>query len=273
MDLSDLSFWLRGPALEAVLLVVGAVLLVRSLRALLRRVTPRTDLGDSIALPDKDRFRRAAIQAVERAVVGTLWLLTGILVLERLALPIATLVAPATVVGAAIGFGSRQVVADFLSGFFLITERQFGFGDEVRIGPPGTTEGVTATVEEVTLRFTRFRMLDGASLFLPNNEIRQVVNRAKVIDNVEVDVPVPPEVELTNVIDELGRSMAELGADGAWEDRLLDGPVIAGVEDVSLDRIDLRVTAKANPIHRADVARELRRRAALATAAAAVTEA
>ena len=268
MDLSDISRWLRGSALEAVLLVLGTILVVRALRSVLGRATPHLPGSAAMLLPERQRYRRAALQAIERAFVGVVWFVTTILVMTRLGVPIATLVAPATILGAAIGFGAQRVVADFLSGFFLITERQFGFGDVVQISPPGTTGGVTGTVEEVSLRFTRLRTPDGETLMLPNSEIRQVVNRSKVVGNVDVDVPVPVEAELDPVLDELRRSMQELAEDEHWADRLLGEPVVVGVQKVDLDRIDLRLSARAEPGDRIELTRELRRRAANATTAA-----
>lgn len=268
MDLSDISRWLRGSALEAVLLVLGTILVIRALRAVLARATPHLPGSQAMLLPERQRYRRAALQAIERALVGLLWFVTTILVMNRLGVPIATLVAPATVLGAAIGFGAQRVVADFLAGFFLITERQFGFGDVVQISPPGTTNGVTGTVEEVSLRYTRLRTADGETLMLPNSEIRQVVNRSKVVGIVEVDVPVPVEAELDPVLDELRRSMQELAEDDDWVDRLLGDPVVVGVQKVDLDRIDLRLSAKVEPVDRIELTRELRRRAANATTAA-----
>jgi small conductance mechanosensitive channel len=268
VDLSDLSRWLRGSALEAVLLVLGTILVVRGLRTLLRWATPRLPSTPNGILPEGQRYRRAVLQAVERSFVGLLWFVTTILVLNRLGVPIATLVAPATVLGAAIGFGAQRVVADFLSGFFLITERQYGFGDVVQIGPPGTTGGVTGTVEEVSLRFTRLRTPDGETLMLPNSEIRQVVNRSKVAGDVVVDVPLPTEVELDPFIASLEASLQELAEDDEWSDVLLADPVVAGVQSVDLDRVDLRLSARVSPTDRVKVARELRRRGAIVTSAA-----
>jgi small-conductance mechanosensitive channel len=268
VDLSDISRWLRGSALEAVLLVLGTILVIRAMRAVLARATPHLPGSGVMLLPERQRYRRAALQAIERALVGLLWFVTTILVLTRLGVPIATLVAPATVLGAAIGFGAQRVVADFLAGFFLITERQFGFGDVVQISPPGTTTGVTGTVEEVSLRFTRLRTPDGETLMLPNSEIRQVVNRSKVVGTVEVDVPVPVEAELDPVLEELRRSMQELADDAHWTDRLLDEPVVVGVQKVDIDRIDVRLSARSEPGDRVELTRELRRRAANATTTA-----
>lgn len=268
MDLSDISRWLRGSALEAVLLVLGTILAVRGLRVLLHWATPRLPNNPNGILPEHQRYRRAVLQAVERSFVGLLWFVTTILVLARLGVPIATLVAPATVLGAAIGFGAQRVVADFLSGFFLITERQYGFGDVVQISPPGTLNGVTGTVEEVSLRFTRLRTPDGETLMLPNSEIRQVINRSKVAGDVVVDVPLPTEVELEPLVASLEASLQELSEDDEWADILLADPVVVGVQSVDLERVDLRLSARVSPTDRVKVARELRRRGALVTSAA-----
>ena len=61
------------------------------------------------------------------------------------------LVAPATVLGAALGFGAQRVVQDILAGFFIITERQYGFGDVVSITVAGIAAHAEGTVEDVTL--------------------------------------------------------------------------------------------------------------------------
>ena len=103
---------------------------------------------------------------------------------------------------------------------------------------------------------------------LPNSEIRQVVNRSKVIGTVEVDVPVPVEAELQPVLEELERSMQELAEDDSWAERLLSEPVVVGVQKVDLDRIDVRVSARSEPGDRIELTRELRRRAAAATTTA-----
>jgi hypothetical protein len=81
-------------------------------------------------------------------------------VLERLGVPIASLVAPAAVLGAALGFGAQQVVRDLIAGTFIVLERQYGYGDVVHISAVGFTEGATGTIEEVAPRTTRLRTLN-----------------------------------------------------------------------------------------------------------------
>ncbi len=60
--------------------------------------------------------------------------------INTLGLPVGSLVAPAAVLGAALGFGAQRIVQDLLSGFFIITEKQYGFGDLVQLTITGSVE-------------------------------------------------------------------------------------------------------------------------------------
>ena len=81
--------------------------------------------------------------------------------------------AGAGIVGVAIGFGSQNLVRDFISGIFMLMEDQYGVGDVVDAGP------ATGTVEGVGLRTTRLRDVNGTLWHIPNGEIRRVGNRSQ----------------------------------------------------------------------------------------------
>ena len=109
---------------------------------------------------------------------------------EILAFPIGSLVAPAAVIGAALGFGAQRIVQDLLSGFFIITEKQYGFGDLVSLTGRyrRRREG---TVEDVTLRITKLRTTDGEMYTIPNGQIVKSLNLSKDWARAVVDIPVP----------------------------------------------------------------------------------
>jgi len=83
------------------------------------------------------------------------------------------------VIGVALGFGAQRIVQDVLSGFFMVAEHQYGFGDLVRLNVTGVANSVTGTVEEVTLRITRVRTPDGEVVTTPNGQIVQVINLSR----------------------------------------------------------------------------------------------
>lgn len=266
--LVDLSRWARGKGLEIVLLVTGSLLLARFAGWLRDRLTTRIDAGpasnsdDALVRSEQAKHRHAMAQVITWTTIVLIYFVTALLILQRLQVPLTSLVAPATVVGLAVGFGAQRVVEDLLAGFFLIAERQYGFGDLVRISAPGTTTGVTGTVEEVTLRITRLRTVNGEVLILPNGEIRQVNNLSRDWARAVIDVPVPTDVDIPLVTDTL-RSMGEAAfADPGLRPLLLDPPSVMGVQSIDVGFLKVRVVARTLPGKQFDVGRELRARIA-----------
>ena len=118
-------------------------------------------------------------------------------ILGMLGIDLTPLLASATVIGATIGFGAQALVRDYLSGFLLTVEDQFVIGDTISVN------GVTGTVEDLSLRVTRVRAVDGSLVYVPNGDIRQLTNTsrgwAKAV--VEVDVPITSAADLTRAIE------------------------------------------------------------------------
>jgi small-conductance mechanosensitive channel len=273
MQVDDLSHWARGDGLEIVLLVLGAVLLTRFLAWGAEKLVARlqTAPGDPVAVAsERDKHTYALVQALDRLAIAMVWFVVAALVLLRLNVPLTTLVAPATVAGVALGFGAQRIVADLLSGFFIISERQYGVGDNIQVSPPGAANGVSGTVEEVTLRVTRIRTLAGEVVVLPNGEIRQLVNRSKDWSRVIVDVPVPMSEDIDVAAEALRDMGKQLITEDRWRPLLLDEPRLLGVESVELTKVQIRVAARTLPGRQWDVGRELRRRSVLALQAAGI---
>jgi small-conductance mechanosensitive channel len=199
-----------------------------------------------------------------------MYFLAGLLILNRAGIPFSGLVAPATVAAAAIGFGAQQIVQDLLSGFFLFAERQFSIGDLVRLAQPGQAEGISGTVEDLTLRVTRIRTVQGELVYIPNGALRQVTNLSKEWSRVVVDIPIPADQDLEKAVEVLRDVAAAMGEDPAFKDLLLGAPTLAGVETIEVGYLQLRMIARTLPGKQFEVGRELRLRAALALQEAGV---
>jgi small conductance mechanosensitive channel len=266
--LRDFTRWARSSGLEIVLLVTGSALLARFGTWLRDRVTTRIDAHeegqqDALVRSEQAKHRHALAQVITGTVVVLIYFVTALLVLQRLQIPLSSLVAPATVVGVAVGFGAQRLVQDLLAGFFVITEHQYGFGDVVRISEPGTTTGVLGTVEEVTLRVTRLRTVNGELLILPNGEIRQVTNLSRDWARSVIDVPVPGDADITRVNDVLRAVGDAAFADAELRPLLLDPPSVMGVESIDVGYFKVRVVARTLPGKQFEVGRQLRARIAL----------
>lgn len=264
MNLDDLERWARGSGLEIVLIGVGAVLLVRVVQWTAARMMERTQLageesGDLVA-SERDKHKGALAQAVSWTAKAVIFFVAALLILERFNLPITSLVAPATVLGAALGFGSQRLVQDFLTGFFIFAERQFGYGDVIQISQPGETVGISGAVEELTLRTTTLRTLSGELVIIPNGEIRQVTNLSRDWARVVIDIPLALDTDVgtaSRILREIGEEIAE---DEEWASLILDPPSVMGIEKLAVGFIQLRYVARTLPARQWDVSRELRAR-------------
>ena len=194
------------------------------------------------------------MRSAGRSFVASLW------VLFQLNLPAATLVPLASVIGAGLGFGAQQIVGDVLAGIFILSERQFGVGDLVRVGPLMGVGWVEGRVEEMTLRVTKLRTFDGDMVTIANGELRQSVNASRVL----VTVPMARDVDLEAVTARLNREGEALAADPAWTQVVLEAPSVAGLDDLGAETIQVRVVGRSLPAQQWKVARELRRRIAIA---------
>jgi small-conductance mechanosensitive channel len=266
--ITNALYWLRGPALGALLIILGAVLLARLVSWAGRRITDRIDAAatgsDALVRSEAAKHRHSLTQVLTWAAIVLIWSITIFFVLERLGVPVTGLVAPATVLGVGLGFGAQRIVGDVLAGFFLITERQYGFGDVVAIQVVGGGDPAEGTVEDVNLRITRLRSVNGEVVIVPNGQIVKVINLSRDWARAVVDVPVPATADV-NRVQEVLREVGKRAFDDERLHRLLlDPPSVMGVESLALDEVNLRIVARTLPGKQFEVGRDLRARVALA---------
>jgi small-conductance mechanosensitive channel len=265
--LTDISTWLRGSGLEIVLLVLGGLLLTRFATWSGRRITERIDAAatdeDALVRSEAAKHRGAVAQVLTWLSMAVIWSVAGVLILERLGVPVSSLVASAAVIGAALGFGAQQVVRDLLAGIFIFAERQYGYGDMVHISAAGF-EGATGTIEEVALRTTRLRTLNGEVVIVPNGLIVGVTNLSRDWARAVIDVPLPAGVDVVRASELLRKVGADAFEDEALRPLLLDQPTVMGVESFEVGQVNLRMVARTLPGKQFEVARALRVRVAVA---------
>jgi moderate conductance mechanosensitive channel len=260
----DLLNWLAGRGLEIVLIILGSVLLARFVAWVGRRITDRIDAaatgGDALVRSEAAKHRHSLTQVLTWAAIVLIYSIAVFFVLDRMGVPVTGLVAPATVLGVGLGFGAQRIVGDVLAGFFIITERQYGFGDVVAIQVVGGGDPASGTVEDVTLRVTRVRSADGEVITVPNGQIVKVVNLSRDWARAVVDVPIPTSVDVNRVNEILREVGREAFRDPALRPLLLDPPTVMGVESLGLDEVNVRVVARTLPGKQFEVGRDLRAR-------------
>ena len=279
--LEDLTHWLMTKGLHIVLVVLFAVITTRFIRWIAGRISRRLTKGaqrDATTRSETVKHGQAVASVISSVAISVLYVVVAVDVANQLGLPLGSLVAPAAVLGAALGFGAQRIVQDLLSGFFIITEKQYGFGDLVALTVTGGGDA-QGTVEDVTLRVTKLRTSDGEVFTVPNGQIVKSLNLSKDWARAVVDIPVPATADI-NRVNEVLRDVSTTAsrADGL-PDLLLDEPQLMGVESIEKDTVKLRMVARTLPGKQFEVGRRLRslvvsalRRAGVATTGIETTE-
>ena len=201
------------------------------------------------------------LRSIVTFVVATLAVLT---IMALVGIPLGPLLASAGVAGVAIGFGAQSLVKDFLSGVFMILEDQYGVGDVIDTGE------AIGTVEEVTLRITRLRDANGVTWYVRNGEIIRIGNRSQGFATALVDMPVSYTENVDRVVAVIRETVAVMGADPVWSDKLVEEPEVLGVESISGATMTIRTVAQCVPGENFAVQREMRERIKSALDAAGV---
>jgi len=233
------------------LLIIGLITL-RLVDSALRRlvsIVPEANSAGNRRLERRAETLRHVVRSVGRTVLGVFIVLYTA---NDLGFDLAPLLAGAGIAGLAIGFGSQSLVKDVISGFFVLLEDQYGVGDTVRIG---THEGV---VDEMTLRVTVLRSVDGEIHVIPNGNIQTISVLSRDWRRAVVDVSVSRREEVGRVFAVLTHVGDALAMD--MPDDVLDKPAVLGVEKLTGAGTKVRVGVKTVPSKQHEVEYEWRRR-------------
>jgi small conductance mechanosensitive channel len=258
----NIGAWILDRGVPIALLLIGGLLAARFINWFANRIVRRIDAeyqeSDQLVRTESAKHRQAVASVISWVSVALLFVLVAVEVTDILAIPVGSLVAPAAVLGAALGFGAQRIVQDLLAGFFIITEKQYGFGDLVSLTVAGINAPAEGTVEDVTLRVTKLRSTEGEMFTIPNGQIVKSVNLSKDWARAVIDIPVPTSADL-NRVNELLQGVAEKAMeDPDLRALLLDAPQLMGVESIELDTVNLRMIARTLPGKQFEVGRRIR---------------
>ena len=254
--------WLLTSGLHIILLLIGAVLAARFVTWAAQKVSERLDVGftesDALVRSEATKHRQAVASVISWVSVVLIAIGVAVQMADILNVSVKGLVAPATVIGAALGFGAQQLVKDLLAGFFIIVEKQYGFGDLIELTIQGSTTDAAGTVEDVTLRVTRLRSPDGEVFTVPNGQVVKSVNLSKDWARAVVDIPVQTSADLNLVNEVLHQECERARDDEVLGELLLDAPTVMGVERIEVDTVTLRLVARTLPGKQFEAGRQLR---------------
>jgi moderate conductance mechanosensitive channel len=251
----------------SILVVVAVALLVayigaRAIRRVLQRVADQT--------ANRSGSQRAGARVMTMSgLLANLWrffvfIVAGAIVLGLLGINLTPLLASATIIGATLAFGAQQIVRDYFSGVLMTMEDQYNVGDAITVG------GVTGVVEEVTMRLTRFRSVDGTVYIVPNGDIRLIGNLSRGWARAIVDLTLPGATAAD--LDAVRRTIAEAAhrvtTRPEFQAHSTEPPTLVGLLAADASTITVRVTVLTIPSLRDALTRALREETVAALAQA-----
>ncbi len=251
-----LAVSLRIPLVISAVLA-GVYILVRLSHLLVDRFSLALSSNPLLARGPLERAHQR-INTIARVIKGLTVLLiasTGIIItLLILGIDIGPLLAGAGLLGVAISLASQNVIKDAINGFLIVLEDQYGVGDIVQIGE------WTGLVEDLNLRITQLRNSEGKLISIPNSEVKIVANLSSNWARVDLNIPVPYEVNLEKALDLIQTTAIALSQEEPWSNLILEEPQLMGVEDFSERGLVIKLWIKTQPLKQWEVAREYRRR-------------
>ncbi len=188
------------------------------------------------------------------ALMITIVVISGFIVLTEIGVNVAPLIAGAGVVGIAIGFGSQTLVRDIITGIFLLFEDALAVGDVVQVG------GLSGVVEQLSIRSIKLRAQDGSLHIIPFSAVTTVTNMTRDFAFAVLDVSVAYGEDTDRVSEVLRDIATEMREDVKWRPAIRDDLDILGVERLADSGVIMRVRLKTEPSQRWAVAREMNRR-------------
>jgi small conductance mechanosensitive channel len=162
----------------------------------------------------------------------------------------------ASIGGIAVGLGAQSIIKDLINGFFILFENQFGVGDHVTLG------GFTGIVKSIGIRTTVISDFNGAVHSVPNGTISGVTNHSRNNIKFIVDVHIPYEEDVDNVIHVIENTSEEFVKEN--EEYIQEPLEVAGIVELGVSDVTIRVTGKAKPLSQGKMENALRKAIKLA---------
>jgi small conductance mechanosensitive channel len=238
-DTERLTEHLGEAAVSIALTVAGAWLVQRVGFLVIRRSERwmiRASQGSEHAIQRARTLGQISRHTITSLVAGAALLHS----LDVLGWDVKPLLVGASILGAALGFGAQYLVRDIIAGAFILIEDQFTIGDRIEVN------GQIGTVEAITLRMTQLRDFTGRILFVPNGEMKVIVNHSRGWNLAIVDVPIATDQDLAGALVVAAKAAEELSAIGWLREKLYEPLQLVGLDRIGHEGAVLRLAGKAH---------------------------
>ena len=250
--------WIITTLPSLLIIFVMAFLALKLTNIFLHRLKPlmikHMEGGTEIDTTEMEKRIDTLLKILRSMIKIIVWLMIGMLILRKIGIDIAPIIAGAGIVGLAIGFGAQELVRDFISGFFMLLENQIRNGDVAIIN------GTGGLVEHVGMRTIVLRDLSGVVHIFQNGKINTLSNMTKNWSGMVFDIGVAYKEDTDRVVDVIQQVADEQRADPDFKNKILEPIEIFGVDQFGDSAVVIKARFKTKPIEQWAVGREFRRR-------------
>jgi small-conductance mechanosensitive channel len=243
----------HGPKIGVILLVM---LLLRTFvgffsRRVVSLMVKRSARG---TLQEREDRATTLLAVFQNALSITIVVGGTLMICEEVGIAAGPLMGGAAVLGLAIAFGAQNLIRDYFHGFVILLENQYKLNDTLKIGD------ISGQVEQITLRMTVLRDLEGNVHFIPNGKIDSVTNMTHGWSRAVLDVAISYDEDPDRALDVLATVCEELRQDPAYKELILEPAEMLGVETLGDSSVMLKLLVKTRATSKSKVKRELLRR-------------
>lgn len=244
---------LHGVKIAAILLT--AFLVRRLASVLLARIIRKAVTVDDVLTAEEEHRREETLVRIFTTSIGVvIWTVSILMGLEAVGVNIAPLLAAAGIAGIALGFAGQHLIRDLISGLFIIMENQYRIGDRV------CCDDTCGVVEDITMRMTTLRDLDGVVHHISHGEIKRVSNQSKHFSRVNLNVGVAYHSDIEQVIAVVNQVGKDLAEDQVWRAAIVKPPQFLRIEDFGETAMIIKILGETKPLKQPEVTGELRKR-------------
>jgi len=207
--------------------------------------------------PDKLEAQKrisTLIKIVRSSARVILWVIFIILILSKMGVDVAPLLAGAGILGLAVGFGAQELVRDVISGFFILLENQ------IRVGDVATINGTTGDVEKIELRTITLRDLSGVVHIFQNGKISTLANLTKGWSATVLEIGVAYKENVSKIIDLMKQVCDEMRIDEKFSKFMIEDIDILGLDKFDDSAVIIKAVLKSIPGEQWVVKREYLKR-------------
>lgn len=257
--IENLYSWIIHSGLKILAVIIVAFLIHKFGKIFIEKGIRKFIRPDRYATEEAERKRENTLINIINGTLGVvIMVISIIIILEEVGVPIAPLLTTAGIVGVAVGFGAQYLIRDIISGLFIILENQYRINDVVCF------DKTCGVVEEISLRTTSVRDMDGTVHHIPHGEVKKVSNLTKTYSRVNLNIGIAYDSDLEKVIQVINQVGQDLANDPVWSESIIKAPEFLRIDDFADSAIIVKILGDTKPTKQWAVTGELRKRLKLA---------